>query len=431
MIKLYIKQAFSLLKQNKLFSGIYIIGTGLAIAMVMVLVVIYYIKFADIYPETNRSRIITVRQIKEKDKGNNTFIAPLSYRCIKEMFYTLETPETVSGVSDSYYMVEYPDGELVNLPVMYTDADFWKVFSFSFLKGKPYSEEEFRSGMSEAVVSASFAKKVFGEIDVIGKRMKVNFRDVRICGVVKDASFATSNSFSQIWLPYTCLPNYEMSWGSSNYIGGGFKVHILMRSGEDYAKVADEINQKFHKASNSQDKYTLSVIGNPDKHWENALRESSDGAETNVKKILINSGLICLLLLLVPAVNLSGMISSRMEKRTSEMGIRKVFGASRSSLLNQILYENLFLTCLGGLLGLLFCYVIILFSHNWILNLMDAEAYPIPDGVSVQIMPSMLFNPVVFIITFCICLLLNILSALLPAWKSLRKNIMDSLNSIY
>ena len=55
--------------------------------------------------------------------------------------------------------------------------------------------------------------------------------------------------------------------------------------------------------------------------------------------------LILLVLLLVPALNLSGMIASRMESRLSEMGVRKSFGAGRGGLLSQVMWENLLLTC--------------------------------------------------------------------------------------
>ena len=54
MIKVYLKQAWELLKQNKLFSMLYIVGTGLAIAMTMIMAVVYYAKIAPVYPEANR-----------------------------------------------------------------------------------------------------------------------------------------------------------------------------------------------------------------------------------------------------------------------------------------------------------------------------------------------------------------------------------------
>ena len=56
MIKLYFKQSWALIRQNILFSSLYVLGTGLAIAMTMIIVIVYYVKIAPIYPETNRSQ---------------------------------------------------------------------------------------------------------------------------------------------------------------------------------------------------------------------------------------------------------------------------------------------------------------------------------------------------------------------------------------
>ena len=58
MVKIYLKQAWVLLKQNPLFSTLYIVGTGLAIAMTMIVAVIYYVKVAPVYPEVNRMQTL-------------------------------------------------------------------------------------------------------------------------------------------------------------------------------------------------------------------------------------------------------------------------------------------------------------------------------------------------------------------------------------
>lgn len=49
-----------MIKQHRLFTGIYVVGTGLSIALVMTLFIIFYVKFAPIYPEYNRNRMLTV-----------------------------------------------------------------------------------------------------------------------------------------------------------------------------------------------------------------------------------------------------------------------------------------------------------------------------------------------------------------------------------
>lgn len=59
------------------------------------------------------------------------------------------------------------------------------------------------------------------------------------------------------------------------------------------------------------------------------------------------------ILLLVPAINLSSMTLSRMRKRMSEIGVRKAFGATANVLLRQVFYENLLLTLIAGAVGML------------------------------------------------------------------------------
>ena len=83
-------------------------------------------------------------------------------------------------------------------------------------------------------------------------------------------------------------------------------------------------------------------------------------------------------LLLVPAINLSGMISSRMDDRLAEMGIRKAFGANRKQLLNQVLWENLRLTCIGGLMGLIVSWGLLVLGRNWCLVCLTniRQSYP-------------------------------------------------------
>ena len=137
--------------------------------------------------------------------------------------------------------------------------------------------------------------------------------------------------------------------------------------------------------------------------------------------------LVVVALLMVPALNLSGLISGRMDERLAEMGIRKSFGASRFTLLKQIINENLLLTLFGGLLGLLLSWIFLYTSRNWIFYLFDAMPEEVPEGIDYAISCDMLFAPIVFIIAFTLCVSLNLLSAFLSAWNALRKPLTHSL----
>ena len=138
------------------------------------------------------------------------------------------------------------------------------------------------------------------------------------------------------------------------------------------------------------------------------------------KEQILKYGLIALIFLMVPAINLSGITSSRMQERLSEIGIRKAFGANRSNLIRQVLTENLLLTLLGGIIGLLFSMGIVYFMKTLLLGIYS--------GYEVSISFSMLFNLPVFGYTLGICIILNVISSLIPVWNATRRPIVQAIN---
>ena len=130
------------------------------------------------------------------------------------------------------------------------------------------------------------------------------------------------------------------------------------------------------------------------------------------------------ILLFVPALNLCGIVAGRMERRTAEMAVRKTFGARRSALLWQVIMENLVLTGIGGLIGLVVAWLSIYAFRSDLLGLFfDSSAV----GSSPIVTGEMLFAPLLFVGAFLAILIINLLSALLPAWLSLRKPIVESM----
>ena len=99
-------------------------------------------------------------------------------------------------------------------------------------------------------------------------------------------------------------------------------------------------------------------------HTQSAFMTFGDTTDWRLA-IIKKYSLILLVLLIVPAINLGGMIAGRMEERLSEMGIRKSYGASRRRLLGQVLAENLYMTLAGGLLGLLAAWTTIYAGREW------------------------------------------------------------------
>ena len=112
-----------------------------------------------------------------------------------------------------------------------------------------------------------------------------------------------------------------------------------------------------------------------------------------------------------------------MERQLPDLGIRKAFGASRRRLLVQIIWENLLLTGLGTLLGLVIAWIVLALSGYEIFSLFEVFPKFPPKGVNLGMGIDMFF-----VAAALFCLLLNLISALIPAWNALRHPIVESLN---
>ncbi len=435
MIKLYFKQAWQLLKQNPLFSSIYILGTGLSIALTMTVVIIYYIKMAPVYPEWNRDRILVSKGAAvydRKDEGNYSS-GYLSYAAVRDYFYPLaeQGAEAVTAIQHrwgEYPTVEFP-GELGVQPVQmkYTDAHFWQVFDCSFTAGKPFTEADFQSGLRTAVVSQSIARKLFANEEAVGRTFLLNDDEYRISGIIRDVSYITPASFADVWIPFTVDPEAIQPQPWAHGLLGDFQVYILARDKKSMAEIKQAMDEKVQKLNASQEEYRWELHGQPAPYWKSVFYVFSDSGP-DWHSLIRMFGTMLLALLLIPALNLAGMISSRMDHRLAELGVRKAFGASKGRLLNQVLTENLLLTLLGGITGLVLSYLMIYTGRNWLPSLFVQYVTSFPEQVDTFFTFDMLFNPMVFGITFAICLVLNTLSAIIPAWHALRKEIVYSLN---
>ena len=114
----------------------------------------------------------------------------------------------------------------------------------------------------------------------------------------------------------------------------------------------------------------------------------------------------------------------RMRRRMAEIGVRKAFGATANELMRQVFLENLLLTCLAGLLGLALSYAAT-FVLNGFLFGNSTNAYLAGET---SLTAGALLSPWIFLAAFLFCLLMNLLSAGIPAWRASRMNIVEAIN---
>lgn len=435
MIRVYLKQAWALLKQNPLFSTMYIIGTGLAIAMTMIMAIIYYVRIAPVYPEERRPLTLymgTLKTMQTFEGGGWSWqTGGYSHRAVTEWLRPLADAQVVSAYNDGGLGATYvqrPDGqEDQEVTVRLTDPEFFRVYSFRFKDGAAFTHDDFDGAMHRAVITDRLARLLFGtDTGVAGRTFLLNYKTYTVCGVVEAPSRLMEWSYADLYAPYSILDDYSKA-DRNVWEMGRYSVTIVARDRKGIDRIRQAIKeyvQRFNTAHASENE-TLEILNGPSTHLESVLL-STAGSEGSMPKALRQLLLMVLVLLLVPALNLSGLIASRMESRLSEMGIRKTFGAWRSTLLNMVLWENLLLTFIGGLVGLVVAWICLFWGRGWVFTILDSYATHVAGDVA-YVSGEMLFAPLVFACALALCLVLNILSAFIPAWWSLRHPIVQSL----
>lgn len=430
MVKTYFRQAWTMMKQNKLFTSIYVIATGLSIALVMTLFIIFYVKFAPIYPEYNRNRILTIStsmRVDKNNEGNWSCNSGVSYHFVSDYLKKLKHADAVAAVETNNGAVQASkigDKKAVKTFLRYVNADFWQVFTFQFLTGRGFSDEEQEAVQPVVVISESFARRLFAHSTPLGEKVYFNGKAFTVIGVVKDASNATPYATGDAWVPITHKASSVIHKEYMSFMGG---IHAFMLASDKDAlrrEVLDVVDRY-----NQQDSvYRHEFFGQPDDYWMSTFRTGrNDEFGFSFWSLMKNYIFILLALLFIPALNLSGMISNRMDSRMSELGVRRAYGASNREIVRQVLWENLLLTVTGGVLGLLLSYLIILTTSDWVLHLFDGVVAGSGTGINVTF--EMLFNPIVFASALLFCVLLNLISALIPTIWALRHSIIYSIHS--
>ena len=449
MIKI-IRHAFALIREDKLFSTIYVAGTAVAIASAMVIAIVFNMMLGDIPPEVNRSRTLYVhgRFLPVGWTGDMPYHQGHSSVALDSCYRRMKCVEAAAGVIPAmqnrytiagFGTTDRQGTEQSSVSAIATDPDFYRLYELTFLSGRPFSEKEFRDGERVCVVTDKVAAKTGGStVDINGKVF-------RVVGVVKAVSAFLEEATADVYMPYTVegmglYPNNHNPFRiAERYVDvtydGNLNVRILLREGftlKDFDAELEPLRQQYSAVISSQLGEKVEWAVNARTHFFHMInffrpdRAEDQGLALEAMN-LMPPAILMLLFLFLPAINLSGLVSNRMEARRAEMGIRKAFGAKRRTLLGEVVNENLVLTLLGGIVGwILSALFVAAISDNKIFLQMfvSRDQNVVDTGMQFQ----MFFTPTLFLIVFFCCVLLNLMAAFIPAWHSLRKPIVESLN---
>ncbi|MBE6286868.1 MAG: ABC transporter permease [Mediterranea massiliensis] len=428
MIKKTINQAFVQLRQSPLISSINVVGTALAIFLIMLVVMLQQVKTAPFSPESNRDRFLHVRatSIENKEWGaGNSSNGPMSVQTAKELYQSLKTPEavTIYVCQTLPTPVSLPGQAATTVDVLQTDDAFWRVFDFRFLEGKPYDKATFDAAIPVAVVSETTARLLFGTAkNVVGKEFLLNHAPYRVGGIVKDVSTLANIAYGQVWIPYTAGGMDKETWNSNHL--GMMSCTILAKEREDFPAIREECDRRLEEYNK--------VIG--ENGWKIFSRNRPYDQEKNSISFATNwepdlpghrrqQFIIFLILLIVPAINISSMTQSRLRQRVSEIGVRRAFGSTRMELMMQIVSENFVVTLIAGVLGLLLSVAFAYVGNDFLF----AQPFS-PTLNPPEVDASILLQLDTFLWALFFCFVLNLLSSGIPAWRASRIGIVSALS---
>lgn len=429
-----LKQAWHQAKTNPVYTSLYVIGVTLTVMFIMIIGIVLYIRIAPVYPEVNRGNTLYISSQMLRC-GGSAYISNTEKGFFDEFYSRLENVKHVAYTETQIEeTVRNQSGDKeFKANVITSSEGFWKIYDFDLLAGTLLPKESYETEKpGQVIIAGNLADRMFGSPeDAIGKTIKLKDEELSVVGVVRSASYLTRQSYADIYCPLGKYTGESSSTFFSRVLGGG-TVTLLTDGKEQSEALTKEVNEKIQrynasgKFKDGEDKWELSIYDQPTPHWKLALiNDPSEGK--SVSSIVWLFVIIILALLVVPAINLSGLIGGRMDIRLSELGIRKSYGATKWSLLRQVLFENFLLTSVGAILGIIGAWIMTVTCRRWIFSIFEGRPSSVPSWAEVSVNSDMLFAPTLFLVLLVLCFIVNLLSAFVPAWLYMRKPIVSAL----
>jgi len=350
------------------------------------------------YPETrlNRSLYVLDLEIKGPEISRR---GSISYYFLNKYVKTLKTPELISITSFFQKTVTYNQGRKYKIALKYTDAEFWKIMDFKFIEGKPFTDEDVKNINQVAVINEATKEKYFGEESALGKFIEADWKKYKVIGVVKDVPIIRILAYGDVWVPISNTKEDITSYS----LDGDYQAILLARNKQDFPKIKAEFQKHLAQVEFMDDTYD-SIKGGTDTILESTSREMFGFDDAKVHLLFFIATGLMILFMMLPAMNLVNININRIMERYSEIGIRKSFGASSITLVGQFIVENIILTLIGGLIGLILTYIVLT-----IFNLSNIIPYA-----------HFNMNFRIFGFALLITLLFGLLSGVYPAWRMSR-----------
>lgn len=361
MFKNYLKIAWRSIVKNKLYSAINIGGLGVGMAVSFMLLLYVYNEFTYDGFHENKDRLYRVMRTQPNNGEiytNQSMPVPAGPAMQKD-FPEIERVARTDWGGD--HLFNY-NNKPIKIKLMAADPAFLQMFTVDFVKGN--KSDVFRD-QSSVILSESASKAIFGDKDPMGQSLKLDgTTSAKVTGIFKDLPKNSSFRFKAMipWTLYEAENQWVKNSGWGNY---SFQTFVLLKPGVNL----DKLNAKMRKLverydpNNKENKMFLYSFTRGHLYGQFKNGVNAGGAIEYVRLFFF----LAIGILLIACINFMNLSTARSERRSREVGIRKVVGARRFAIIQQFLGESV-LTAIFSLVVAVILMALSLDYFNHIIN---------------------------------------------------------------
>lgn len=348
MFKNYLLTALRNLRKHKLYSAINIVGLTVGLAACLLIGVFIHHELSYDKFNENADRIVRVTMeygnagTINRNATTGTKVGP---EC-KRVFPAVEE-FTRSFISQG--IVKKGEKVFVEPRILFADPRFFKIFSFQVAEGNPATALD---APDKIVLTRSMAKKYFGNENGINQTITVFGRDLTVSAICEDAPQQSQVKFD-FATQFVNLGNHvkEEKWWEANWI-----TYLLVRDKESIPSLQQQI-AAYMKTPEIRAQARLEGNDYLTFHLEPLtsvhLKSDLAGFEPNGSLAYIYMfAAIAILILIIASANYTNLATAQSTGRGSEIGMRKVLGASRKQVFFQFIGESAVISFLSAALAL-------------------------------------------------------------------------------
>lgn len=385
MLGSYVKTSGRNMVRNKLFSTINILGLAISMSVGLLMIgvlsdVLSYDKFHE-----NHARIFRVNSsYKYLDHQSNTF-ATTSLKAAKAIEENFSLPEAVAifrGVSGDVKAGE----KAIPLKGYWANKSLFEVFSFHLLKGNPATALK---NPFSIVLTEKSAQKLFGNDEALNKVVTLNGKEYTVTGVIEDVpkfSHVRFDMLASLSTTEILSPNNkgEMAWDNV----WGTWTYLLLPANADLENLKTNLDQLSAKENPSVKNTHIELSLQPmDDIMLGQDYNNSIGPTMGGSMMWIFGGL-AFVVILSACFNYTNLSIARSLRRTREVGIRKVIGASKRNVVGQFIVEAVLISLGSLILALLMFFLL----KPYFLSVEDS----LQDMLLLQLSPSIITYFILF-----------------------------------